>query len=215
MTRYDEIEDSRLVRASCPLLAQTAAVVADVQVRNQGTVGGSLAHADPTGDMPAAVLALEADLKAVSSGGERWLRAEDFFTGFFTTELADDEILTEVQVPVLDGWTTAYLKAAPRAAGFAVAGVAVCLRQGPERSCEEVRIAVTGVTDKPYRAYDVENALRGRRLDDRLIDDAAQTVTEGLWIADDVRASAAYRAHLARVYTGRAVRAARDETPAA
>jgi carbon-monoxide dehydrogenase medium subunit len=215
MTRYDEIEDSSLVRMSCPLLAQTAAVVADVQVRNQGTVGGSLAHADPTGDMPAAVLALEADLKAVSSGGERWLRAGDFFTGFFTTELAEDEILTEVRVPVLDGWTTAYLKAAPRAAGFAVAGVAVCLRQGPERSCEEIRIAVTGVTDKPYRAYEVENSLRGRRLDDRLIDDAAQTVTEGLWIADDVRASAAYRAHLARVYTGRAVRAARDATPAA
>ena len=215
MTRYYEIEDSSLVRSSCPLLAQTAAVVADVQVRNQGTIGGSLAHADPTGDMPAAVLALGAELKAVGSGGERWVRSEDFFTGFFTTELADDEILSEVRVPVLDGWTSSYLKAAPRAAGFAVAGVAVCLRTRPDRSCDEIRIAVTGVTDKPYRAYDVEDALRGQRLDDSRIDDAVRIVTDGLWIADDVRASAAYRAHLAQVYTGRAVRAAREVAPIA
>jgi carbon-monoxide dehydrogenase medium subunit len=210
MTPYYRIEESDAIRRACPLLRETAAVVADVQVRNQGTIGGSLAHADPTGDMPAAVLALEAELKAVGPGGERWLRAEEFFTGFFSTELAADEILTEIRVPALDGWSTAYLKAAPRAAGFAVAGVAVCLRQGADHTCEGIRIGVTGVTDKPYRAYTVENALRGRRLDDAAIQEAAAIVAEGLWIADDIRASSAYRAHLARVYTARAIRAARD-----
>ena len=160
--------------------------------------------------MPAAVLALDAELKAVGPGGERWLRAEDLFTGFFMTELAPDEILTEVRVPILDGWSTAYVKAAPRAAGFAIAGVAVCLRQGEGRTCEEIRIGVTGVTDKPYRANAVEDALRGRSLEDRVIEDAAAIVADGLWIADDVRASSQYRAHLARVYAARAIRAARD-----
>lgn len=210
VTPYYQIEESDLLRRECPLLPQVASVVADVQVRNRGTLGGSLAHADPTGDMPAAALALGSQVKAVGPRGERWIRAEDFFVGFFETVLAPDEILTEVRVPVLSGWTTAYLKAAPRASGFAIVGMAVCLRQGEDHTCEDIRIGVTGVSEKPFRAYAAEEALRGKSLDKGAIEEAAAAIIEGLWVMDDVRASAAYRLHLARLYAARAIEAARD-----
>jgi carbon-monoxide dehydrogenase medium subunit len=209
MTPYYLLEASDLLSRECPLLPQTAAQVADVQVRHRGTVGGSLAHADPTADMAAAALALDADVRVVSPRGERWIRVEDLITGFYTTDLAQDEILTEVRVPSLVGWSSSYLKAAPKAAGFAIAGVAVCLRQRADGTCEEIRIGVTGVTDRPYRSRAVEDALRSQRLTDAAIESAAAAVADGLWIADDFRASETYRAHIARVYTARAIRAAR------
>jgi len=208
MTLYREIEDSELVQRECALLAQTAALVADVQVRNRGTIGGSLAHADPTGDMPAAAIALGAEMRVVGPRGERVIPAADFLTGFFSTDLSPDELLTEIRVPRLAGWRSAYLKAAPRASGFTIAGVAVCLRLGADSTCEEIRIGVTGVTDKPFRATSVEAALRGRRLDERAIQEAAASVTDGLWVMDDLRASETYRAHIARLYTARAILAA-------
>ena len=210
MTPYYQLEESDLLRRVCPLLPQTAVQVADVQVRHRGTLGGSLAHADPTADIAAATLALDAEVKAVSQRGERWLRVEDLIIGFYTTDLAQDEILTEVRVQPLVGWSSSYLKAAPRAAGFAIAGVAVCVRQASDRTCEEIRIGLTGVTDRPVRSRAVEDALRGQRLTDSAIDAAAATVVDGLWIADDFRASSTYRAHIARVYAARAIRAARD-----
>ncbi|MPZ13731.1 MAG: xanthine dehydrogenase family protein subunit M [Chloroflexi bacterium] len=214
LTLYCQIEESTLLRQACPLLPQTASAVADVQVRNRGTIGGSLAHADPAGDMAAAALALDATLRAVGPSGERWIPAAEFFTGFFTTALAPDEILVEMRVPVLEGWTTTYRKAAPRASGFAIAGVAVCLRKGPDETCQEIRIGVTGVTERPFRAHAVEDALRGKPLVASVIEEAAEAVAEGVWIAEDVRASAAYRAHLARIYASRAIQGARDaDTP--
>lgn len=213
MTPYYQLEESELLLRECPLLSQTAAVVADVQVRHRGTIGGSLAHADPTADVPAAALALDAEVRAVSTRGERWLRVEDLITGFFTTALDQDEIITAVRVPRMVGWSSAYLKAAPRAAGFAIAGVAVCLRQAPDGTCEDVRIGLTGVTDRPVRCRAAEDALRGERLTDAAIDAAASTIVDGLWVADDFRASSSYRAHIARVYAARAIRAARDRPP--
>jgi carbon-monoxide dehydrogenase medium subunit len=209
MTPYYQLEESDLLSRECPLLPQTAAQVADVQVRHRGTVGGSLAHADPTADMAAAALALDAAVRVVSQRGERWVRVEDLITGFYTTDLAQDEILTEVRVPSLLGWSSAYLKAAPKAAGFAIAGVAVCVRQASDGTCEEIRVGVTGVTDRPFRSRAVEDALQGQRLTDAAIESAAAAVADGLWIADDFRASETYRAHIARVYTARAIRAAR------
>lgn len=213
MTPYYEIEESSLLRQRCALLSQTASVVADVQVRNRGTIGGSLAHADPTGDMPAAAIAVEARLKATGPSGERWLEADDFFTGFFSTALAHDEILTEIRVPSLDGWTATYRKAAPRASGFAIAGIAVCLRQSEGHVCQEIRVGVTGVSDRPYRAHELEQALRGKTLDRQTIEQAVGAIAEDVWIMDDFRASSEYRAHLARVYAARAIAAARDATP--
>ena len=208
LTPYVRLQRSDLLQQICPLLPQTTAVVADTQVRNRGTIGGSLAHADPTGDMPAAILALGAELKAVGRGGERWIGAEDFFEGVFSTALAEDEILTELRIPALEGWGTSYLKMAPHASGFAVVGVAACVRLAPGGACEDVRIAVTAVGEKPYRSHTVEDALRGQPLDARHIEEAVATVTDGQWVVDDVRATAEYRTHLARVYAARAIRAA-------
>jgi len=215
MTPYYQLQASSLLGQSCSLIPETTAVVADVQVRNQGTIGGSLAHADPTGDMPAAILALDAELKAVGPRGERWIGVGDFFDGAYSTALQHGEILTEVRVPALDGWTSAYRKMAPHASGFAIAGIAVCLRQGPNHTCEEIRIGVTGVSDEPYRALHVEEALRGRVLDREAVEKATASIAEGRWVSDDLRAAPEYRAHVAQVYATRAILAARDAIPTA
>ena len=209
MTTHGQIENSEMLKRRCPLLPQTAATIADVQIRNQGTIGGSLAHADPTGDFSAAILALGAEMKAVGPNGERWIKADDFFLGFFTTTLEADEILTEIKVPALENTKTAYLKAAQRAAGFAVVGIAVCLKIDQNGTCKDITIGVTGVTDKPYRAEGVEKLLRGKKLEAKLIEEAATGVTRDIDVNEDINGSKEYRSHLAQVYVARAIQAAR------
>jgi carbon-monoxide dehydrogenase medium subunit len=208
LATHAEVESSDLLRKRCPLLPQTAATIADVQVRNQGTLGGSLAHADPAGDFPAAILALDAQVKTVGPKGERWIKAEDFFFGLLMTALEPDEILTEVKVPVLEHAKTAYLKAAQRASGFAVVGVAACLKLDARGACEKIAVGVTGVADKAYRAAEVERRLKGKRLDAKLIEEAAYEVCRSIDVIEDINGSKEYRTHLARVYTGRAIEAA-------
>ena len=208
MTTYAEIRESRLLQKQCPLLPQTAAVVGDVQVRNRGTLGGGIAHADPAGDVPAAILALRADLKAVGPKGERWIKAEDFFLGMYATALSPDEILTEIRVPVLKDQKSAYLKMARRPSDFAIVGVAVCLKVGQDRTCEEITIGVTGVTDKPYRAEVVEAKLKGYKLNPTIIEAAAAAITQDVDISGNIHASPEFRAHLARVYLSRAIKGA-------
>lgn len=210
LATHAQLETSELLKQRCPLLPQTAATIGDVQVRNQGTIGGSLAHADPAGDLPAAIRALGAEMKAVSRTGERWIKTDDFFLGLLTTAIEPDEILTEIKVPALDRAGTAYLKAAQKAAGFAVAGVAVCLELDPDGTCRDIAIGVTGVTDKAYRARKVEEKLRGTKLEPKHVDEAASEVTDGLDVNEDVNGSREYRAHLARVYTARAILAAKE-----
>jgi carbon-monoxide dehydrogenase medium subunit len=208
LTTYAQIKESEPLRNKCPLLPQTACVVGDAQVRNRGTLGGSLAHADPHGDMPAAILALEAELKAVGPNGARWIKADDFFITMFTTALAPDEVLTEIRLPALDGERSAYLKAARRPSDFAMVGVALCLKIGPDQTCEKIAIGVTGVTDRPYRGVGVEKALREKKLTSKIIEEAAAQVTEGIDVMEDVNASKAFRSHLARLYTARAIESA-------
>lgn len=210
MITQTQLEHSDLLKQKCPLLPQTAATVADVQVRNQGTLGGSLAHADPAGDMPAAILALGAEMKAIGPKGDRWIKAEDFFLGFLTTALEPDEILTEIKVPILEGARTAYLKAAQRASGFAVVGVAVCLKLGKSGPCENIAIGVTGVTDKAYRAEGTEQKLKGRKLQTNLIEKAAAEIVNGIDVIEDINGSKEYRSHLARIYGARVIQAAVD-----
>jgi carbon-monoxide dehydrogenase medium subunit len=207
LTTYAQIKGSELLHSKCALLPQTASVVGDVQVRNRGTLGGSLAHADPAGDMPGAVIALEADMKVVSAEGERWIPVEDFFLAMLTTSLAPDEILTEIRVPVLRDLKTVYLKAAPRPSDFAVVGVALCLKLGPDTTCEEIAIGMTGIADKAYRAAGVEQQLMGRKLASQLVEQAASAVTQGVDVTEDIRGSAEYRSHLARAYVARAIEA--------
>jgi aerobic carbon-monoxide dehydrogenase medium subunit len=208
LTTHTEIEESALLQRKCPLLPQTAATIADVQVRNRGTLGGSLAHADPTGDLPPAILALDAEIKVVGPKGERRIKAEDFFVTMLTTAIEPAEIVTEIRVPVQEQHKTAYLKAAQRASGFAVVGVAVSLKLSRDGSCQDIAIGVTGVTHKAYRAAGVEGKLRGQKPDIKLIEAAAAIVVDGIEVNEDINGSAEYRSHLARVYTARAVAAA-------
>jgi carbon-monoxide dehydrogenase medium subunit len=207
MTRYADIKDAELVRRTCPLLPQTLAVVADAQIRNRGTIGGSIAHADPAGDLPAAALALDADLHAVSRRGERWIKATDFFVTTYTTTLATDEILTAVRVPALNGRRSVYLKAARRPSDFAMVGVAAVASVATDGTCADIALAITGVADRPYRAQAVEHGLRGKRPDAAGLAAAAASATEGIDVAADVHASSAYRAQLTRVYVERALNA--------
>lgn len=208
MTPYVDIKNSALLRQKCPLLTQTVAVVADVQVRNRGTLGGSLAHADPSADMPAAIIALGGELKAVGPKGERWIGVANYFQGMFETALAADEILTEIRVPILTGQRTAYLKAARRPTDFALVGVAVRMLVGKDDKCEEISIGVTGVTDRTYRAVGVERALQGKRLEPKVIEEAASVVVKDVEVLGNIHGSADYRAHVARIYVARAIAAA-------
>ncbi|NIO08791.1 MAG: xanthine dehydrogenase family protein subunit M [Deltaproteobacteria bacterium] len=204
-TTYHQLEQSDLLKTQCPLLPQTANMVADVQVRNQGTVGGALAHADPAADLPATMLALDAGIKLTGPTGERWVQAEDFFITMLMTALSSDEILTEVRVPILEQTKTTYLKAAKRAEGFAIVGVAAALRVDASGNCQNLRLGLTGVSDKAFRAKNVEHLVTGKRIDDTLIKQASAVVVDGVEVADDMNASADYRSHLARVYTARAL----------
>jgi len=208
LTTHTEIENSGIIKRDSSLLAEAAATIGDVQVRNQGTIGGSLAHSDPTADLPAAILALDAEMKATGPDGERWIKAEDFFIGFLTSSLEPDEILTEIKVPVWRESKTAYLKAAQRSSGFAVVGVAVRLELEQNGICKNIAIGMTGVGDKPYRAGEVEKLLKGKKLELGLLEQAAAKVTEGLDPLEDINGSKEYRSHLAQVYTVRAIQRA-------
>jgi carbon-monoxide dehydrogenase medium subunit len=151
---------------------------------------------------------LEAELKTAGPGGERRIKAEDFFLGFFTSCLEPDEILVEVKVPMWRGSKSAYLKAAQRSSGFAVVGVAVRLDIGENGICREIAIGLTGVSDKAYRPGGAEAILRGQKLETPMIEQAASKVTDGIDPLEDINGSKEYRTHLARVYTVRAIQAA-------
>jgi carbon-monoxide dehydrogenase medium subunit len=207
-THY-QIESSALIRAKCPLLSQTARAIGDVQVRNRGTIGGSLTHADPSADWPAAILALAGELKLSGPKGERGIAAEDFFLGAMTTAIEPTEVLTEIRVPAPSGRSgSAYLKMAQQASGFAVVGVAVWLRLGRQGRCEDIGIGVTGLNEKPFRARTAEERLRGNKLTPKLVEESAARVTEGSDPLEDLHVSAPFRSHLARVYTSRAIQEA-------
>jgi carbon-monoxide dehydrogenase medium subunit len=208
MATHAQMEYSDLLNKRCPLLSQTAASIADVQVRNRGTIGGSLAHADPAGDMPATILALDAEIKAVGPNGERWIKAEDFFLGLLMSVLEPDEIVTAVKVPATGGEKTAYLKAAPRSSGFAVVGVAARMTVDSTKKCNRIALGITGVTDKAYRAERVEKFLTGKKLEAKLIEDAAVESTRNVDVIEDVNGSSEYRTHLTHVYVVRAIEAA-------
>jgi carbon-monoxide dehydrogenase medium subunit len=163
--------------------------------------------------MPPAVLAVTGAIKLVGPKGARWIGAEDFFIAMLITAIRPEEILTEIRMPVQDQHKTAYLKAAQRTSGFAVVGVAVSLKLDHDESCQDVAIAVTGVTDKAYRAGNVEEKLRGKRLDSNLVEKAAAGVVDGIDVTEDINGSKEYRSHLARVYTARAIEAALRSQP--
>ncbi len=208
MATHHDIEISAVTRAHCPLLAECASHIGDPQVRNRGTIGGAIAHADPAADYPAALLALEAKFRLASAKGERTVGAEDFFQDAFTTALEPGEIVVEAQTPVEDsGEGYAYEKVAHPASGFAVVGVAVRLRKAGGK-ISMARIGVTGLGSHAFRAHNAEKLLETGA------DAAAASavVGEGIDANSDLYASAEYRLHLARVHARRAIAAALART---
>jgi aerobic carbon-monoxide dehydrogenase medium subunit len=205
---HTQIEDSAVVKNKCPLLPQTATTIADVQVRNRGTIGGSIAHADPAGDWPAAIMALDAEIRVVGPSGERWVKCDDFFLGLLMSVLEPDEVVTAIKVPVTGNDKTAYLKAAPRSSGFAVVGVAVRMALDDAGNCSRIAVGITGITDKAFRAGRVEAMLGGKKLDAQLIETAALESTRNVEVIEDINGSSEYRAHLTHVYVARAIQAA-------
>jgi carbon-monoxide dehydrogenase medium subunit len=207
-TTHQEVAASALVRAKCPLLAQTAAGVGDPQVRNRGTIGGSVAHADPSADYPAALQALEATFVLKGAKSERTVAAADFFLDTFMTALEPGEIVREVIVPIEDSGTgTYYEKVVQKASGFAVVGIAVRIKKVSGK-IGWARVGVTGLSNHAYRATAVEKALEGGAE----VQHAAAMVAQGVDANSDLLASAEYRTHLAVVHTARALMAALSRT---
>ena len=199
MTTHRQIETSALLRDRSPLLAETAGHIGDLQVRNKGTIGGSLAHADPAADYPAAILALDAEIDLAGPRGRRTVKASAFFVDLLQTALEPNEIIVEVRVPAT-AKSVAYEKTEQKASGFALAGAAVVVGQ------EAVRVGITGVAAKAYRASEVERLLAGQRTPTpQAIALAASHAADGVDPLSDIHASAVFRAHLAEVNTRRAI----------
>lgn len=206
MTTHYQIESSDLLKEICPLLPECAGAIGDVQVRNKGTIGGSVAHSDPAGDWPAAIIALNAELIATSKNGERTIKADDFFVDLLTTALEPGEILREVRISKTAGRTgQAYVKMHHPASGFAVVGVAASLVMNGDGDCEKANVGITGVSSKAYRATAAEAGLAGKKLSEQTIAEAASHATDGVDVNGDLFASADYRRHLAVVYVKRAI----------
>lgn len=206
LTTHAAIEGSALLKAKCPLLAETASEIGDVQIRNRGTIGGSLAHADPAADYPAAILALDAEIVATSAAGVRTLAAREFFVDLLTTQLRPGEIVTEVRVPADGAGTgTAYAKLHQPASGFAVVGVAARVMLSGKGVIERAAIGVTGVAAKAYRATAVERALAGKKASEKLLAEAVRGAAKGVDVLSDLHASRDYRREMAAVFAKRAL----------
>jgi carbon-monoxide dehydrogenase medium subunit len=205
-TTHHTAETSTLLQQRCPLMAEAAAAIGDVQVRNCGTIGGSAAHADPAADWPAALLALDAQITLARTSGERTVSASDFFIDLMLTSMEGDEILTELRVPANPPRTGgAYLKVPQPASGFALTGVAAQVTLGDNDIVQQVAVGITGVASAAYRASATESALQGQAATAEAVSQAAARATDGVEALEDIHASAEYRLHLAQVYTRRAL----------
>ncbi len=206
LTRHDQIARSGIIRKNLPLLAEAAGGIADQQVRNRGTLGGSLAHADPTADLPTACTALEATILVASAGGSRSIKSDNFFHDYFTTALRQGEIIQEVRIPIPpSGSGGSYLKLNRGHSDFAIVGVAAQITIDRDHVCLAASVVLGSVAPVPCHAKATERFLVGRTLDDRVIRECAQKASEGLNPVSDLRASAEYRLEMVRVLTGRAI----------
>ena len=210
LTAHAEIAASAELQKSAAALAEAAGLIGDPAVRNRGTIGGNIAHADPASDLPTVLVALGAHIVAVGPSGERTIAADDFFTGIMTTALAENELVTAVVVPIgASGSGSAYVKFAHPASRYAVIGVAAAVAAS-NQTCSAARIALGGLVPRATRAVAVETALIGTSLDDAAVAAAAARVTSDLGdqVTGDIFASAEYRAAVAPVYVKRAIAAA-------
>lgn len=201
MTRHADVQS----REDLGLLSTAARLIADQQVRNRGTIGGSLAHGDPASDLPGVLLAFDGTVTVVGDAGPREVAAGDLFVDYLTTAVGQGEVLTEVRIPALDGWTHGYEKFTRRAEDWAMVGVSALLKRGADGTCEDVRIGLTHMGSVPLRARATEDALRGRPLDAASIAAAATHAADGTTPPGDLNATPEYKRHLAQVLTRRAL----------
>jgi len=208
MTTHYAIESSALLKSKCPLLPEVAGHIGDPMVRNMGTIGGSLVHADPAADWPAAAIALGAELVVEGPKGKRTIKVDEFFKGLLTTAIADTEILTEIRVPVSGANVkSAYAKFPHPASRFAVVGVAAVLTLDGGK-VNKASIGITGAGAKATRAKGVEAAIAGKAADAASIQAAAEKAAEGVDVQADLQGSVEYKQHLLRVFAKRAMEAA-------
>jgi carbon-monoxide dehydrogenase medium subunit len=201
MTRHADLQG----RADLGPVGKAAALIADQQVRNRGTIGGSLAHGDPASDLPSVLLAADGTVTVAGDGGTREVAAADLFQDYLTTAVGDDEVITEIRVPDFDDWGSSYLKFSRRAEDWAMVGVVAMVKKASDGSCEDVRVALTNMGSTPIRATGTEGALRGQGLDPGVITRASELAADGTEPPGDLNASPDYKRHLARVLTRRAL----------
>jgi CO/xanthine dehydrogenase FAD-binding subunit len=212
LTRQRKLERDPMVKDVAPLLAETVPWIAHPQIRNRGTVGGSLAHADPAAELPAVAVALRAHFRLAKAGGERWVGAKEFFAGLFTTALEPDELLTEIALPPMPartGWS--FQEIARRHGDYAMVGVAALVTLGEDGRCREARLVFLSVGDRPVEARGAAALLAGTDLGPDAIAAAADRASqEEMNPRTDVHATTEFKRHLARVLTGRALRTAAE-----
>ena len=201
MTRHADLQDTE----ELGVVSRAASLIADQQVRNRGTIGGSLAHGDPASDLPAVMLVTDGEVTAQGTGGQRTIAAADLFQGYLTTSLAHDEVLTEVRLPILDGYGYGYQKFNRRAEDWAMVGVCALVKKADDGTCQDVRIGLTHMGATPLRATVAEDALRGQALDADSIARTAEHAAEGTHPPGDLNATPDYKRHLARTLTRRAL----------
>jgi carbon-monoxide dehydrogenase medium subunit len=213
MTRHREVLESDLLAERFPIFREAEKLIADPPVRNRGTVGGAVAHADPGSDLPAVLIALDASFVLRSrAAGERVVPADGFFQGAFETLIEPTEILTEVRIPALPpGAGTAYEMLSQMASGYALVGAAAVVSR-QDGTLGHVRVGITGVVDAAYRATSVEEALTGKELTPEGIASAAARAAEGRVVNSDIHADEEYRRAMAGVYVRRAIEAALDRS---
>ena len=206
LTVHTDVASSDLVRKHVPGLAEAAAVIGDMQVRNRGTIGGSVAHADPAADLPVILTALNATFVVQSSSASRIIAADNFFTDFFTTAMNANEILTEIRVPIPSaGSGTAYAKLPHPASGYVVVSAGALITRQQSGACASARIALGGMGSGPIRAVATETELQGKPLTPQVIAAAAAKAADGTDPDGDTYASGAYKRHMATVYARRAI----------
>jgi carbon-monoxide dehydrogenase medium subunit len=202
MTRHADLQ----VRDDLGIVAKAASLIADQQVRNRGTIGGSIAHGDPASDLPTVLVALDGTVTIMGAGGAtREVAASDMFQDYLTTAVGPGEILTEINLPSTDGWGYGYQKFNRRAEDWAMVGIVALVKKAGDGSCEDVRIGLTHMGSTPLRATAAENALRGGALDAQAIANAASQAPEGTDPPGDLNATPDYKRHLAQVLTRRAL----------
>jgi carbon-monoxide dehydrogenase medium subunit len=201
LARHADLEETK----ELGVVARAASVIADQQVRNRGTIGGSLAHGDPASDLPAVLLALEGEVLARGPNGERTIAASELFQDYLTTALAHDEVITDIRLPDMGTYGFGYQKFARRAEDWAMVGVCALVSRAADGTCDDVRIGLTHMGATPLRATAAEEALRGSQLDDNAIAAAAEQAAEGTDPPGDLNATPDYKRHLARVLTRRAL----------